>query len=504
MSYISAGFLILIAVTALVYYILPKNCQWIVLLAASFVFYATYGIRYMGYILFTIITTYYLAQKIESCEEKQIRKRYLIWCLLLNFGLLFFMKYINFTIGNLNSIFKMLHFGVSVDGVSLIMPLGMSFYTFQTMSYAIDVYYGKIKSEKNIFKFALFVSFFPQLLQGPIGRFDRLSSQLTGGNKFDIINIEHGIQRMLLGMAKKLILADRTCIVSTILMTELDEYKGAYMIVGLLFYSIYIYCDFAGGMDLVIGAAEIFGIKLDENFRQPYFATSVSEFWRRWHISLGTWMKDYVFYPFSISKPMARFSKYAKKKFGKQTGRVLPVCIANILVFFIVGVWHGASWKYIIYGLYNGLIIAVSSLLKPVYAKMLSICHINGESWYWRGFKMLRTFIIINIGWLCDACISASDVFKAIKNVFTDFSICGVFDGSLLKMGLNIRDYKIILAALIIHIVFSILKERGVNIREWLDKRPLALRWAIYIMLIFVTAPFGFVGATTEFMYAQF
>ena len=230
MSYISAGFLLLIAITAVIYYILPKNCQWIVLLAASFVFYATYGVRYMGYILFTIITTYFLTLKMETCEDKPTRKRYLIWCLLLNFGLLFLMKYLNFTLGNLNSVFKLFHLDVSIGKLGLVMPLGMSFYTFQTMSYVIDVYYKKVKPEQNIFKFALFVSFFPQLLQGPIGRFDKLHRQLIEGNSFDIVNVEHGIQRMLWGVAKKLILADRACIVATTILNNLHIYTGAHII----------------------------------------------------------------------------------------------------------------------------------------------------------------------------------------------------------------------------------------------------------------------------------
>ena len=185
------------------------------------------------------------------------------------------MKYLNFTIININAISHIFGEGLNLNRISLVMPLGMSFYTFQTMSYAIDVYYGKYEPEKNIFKLALFVSFFPQLLQGPIGRFDRLHHQLIDGNSFDITAVEHGAQRILWGFAKKLILADRAGIVATALLTNLDTYKGAYMIAGMLFYSVYIYCDFAGGMDLVIGAAEIFGIKLDENFRQPYFSMSV-------------------------------------------------------------------------------------------------------------------------------------------------------------------------------------------------------------------------------------
>ena len=504
MSYISAGFLLLIAITAVIYYILPKNCQWIVLLAASFVFYATYGVRYMGYILFTIITTYFLTLKMETCEDKPTRKRYLIWCLLLNFGLLFLMKYLNFTLGNLNSVFKLFHLDVSIGKLGLVMPLGMSFYTFQTMSYVIDVYYKKVKPEQNIFKFALFVSFFPQLLQGPIGRFDKLHRQLIEGNSFDIVNVEHGIQRMLWGVAKKLILADRACIVATTILNNLHIYTGAHIIAGLLFYSVYIYCDFAGGMDLVIGAAEIFGIKMDENFRQPYFSHSIGEFWRRWHISLGTWMKDYIFYPFSISKPIAKFSKFAKKKFGKQIGRTLPICLANILIFFIVGVWHGASWKYILYGFYNGIIIALSNLLKPVYASMAKKCHINTSSRYWKVVSIIRTFIIVNIGWLFDACLTAELAFKAFTGIFRGFTFSVLANGSLLRLGLNMRDYKILIIGTVILFITSVMKEKGINLREFVAQRPLVVRWALYIILIFATAPFGYVGSTTEFVYAQF
>lgn len=184
-----------------------------------------------------------------------------------------------------------------------------------------------------------------------------------------------------------------------------------YVIVALLTFSILEYCDFSGGIDVVIGVSELFGIRLDENFRQPYFSKSIGEFWRRWHITLGTWMKDYIFYPFSISKKMLAFGKKAKKIFGKKTGKILPICAANLLIFFVVGVWHGAAWKYIIYGLYNGLIIAASNLLKPYYAKWAAVCHVNTESRGWKTFQIFRTFILVNIGWLFDACATATTAF---------------------------------------------------------------------------------------------
>ena len=269
-------------------------------------------------------------------------------------------------------------------------------------------------------------------------------------------------------------------------------------------FSVYEYCDFSGGIDVVIGVAEIFGIKLDENFRQPYFSKSIGEFWRRWHITLGTWMKDYIFYPFSISKPIHRLSKRLQKIFGKTTGRIIPVCLSNILIFFIVGIWHGAAWKYIIYGLYNGIIIAASNLLKPVYGKMFEVTHINSESKVWGAVQVIRTFILVNIGWLFDGCATAGLAFKALGRIFVNFNMSVLSDKSLLKMGLNIRDWKVFGVALIILIIVSVLKEKGVKIRDKVSSMPLVLKWALYIILIFAPAPFGFVGSTTEFMYAQF
>lgn len=503
MSFISAGFLITIALAAAVYYLVPKKYQWIVLLIMSFLFYATYGVKYMGYIVFTIVSSYIFAVKMDGCEDRARRRRLLILCLCCNFGILVGMKYINFLIGNINAVSSFFG-GGSLPLFSVVMPLGISFYTFQTMSYVIDVYHRKYEAQRNIFKLALFTAFLPQLLQGPIGRYDRLAPQFFGGQDFKLKNVEFGAQRMAWGLAKKLVLADRAYVAADYIFSRLDVYSGAYIVFAMLLFSIYVYCDFAGGMDLVIGAAEVFGIKLDENFRQPYFSKSLSEFWRRWHISLGAWMKDYVFYPFSISKKMLKFGKFAKKHFGRTTGRVLPICIANILIFFIVGVWHGASWKYIIYGLYNGIIIAASALLKPVFAAAAEKCRINTSSKAWKVVCVLRTFIIVNIGWLFDACDTASLAFKAFGRIFVNFRLSVLWDASLLKMGLSLRDYKILAVAAVILFITSVMKERGIDLREFVAKRPAAVRWALYIILVFATAPFGYVGSTTEFVYAQF
>lgn len=504
MSFISVGFFIVILTTAIIYYILPKKIRWTILLIMSLAFYAISSVKGLLYVGFTIITSYLATRLMQKSTDKKTRKKYLIWCLVCNFGILVFLKYCNFAITNFSLFMSLFHVNIPDNHISIVMPLGISFYTFQTMSYVIDVYEKKYEPEKNIFKFALFVSFLPQMLQGPIGRFDRLSPQLINGNDFDIKNVEYGLQRIAWGLAKKLILADRASVIQTAIFNSLDVYSGVHIIVALLTFSIYEYCDFSGGIDVVIGAAEIFGVKLDENFRQPYFSKSIGEFWRRWHITLGTWMKDYVFYPFSISKHMLKFGKKARKVFGKKIGKVLPICVANILIFFIVGVWHGAQWKYIIYGMYNGIIIAVSNLLKPYYEVWAKKCHINTQSRIWKLFQIIRTFILVNIGWLFDACSTATLSFKAMARTFYQFNLSVLTDGSILKMGLNMRDWYILIIAVIILFITSVMKEKGINLRDFVAEKPLVVRWLIYLCLVFSTAPFGYVGTTTEFMYAQF
>lgn len=504
MSFISAGFFLILAITAFVYYLVPKKYQWIVLLIMSISFYTASQTKFLFYILFTGLSTYVAGVRIGLSVSKKRRKMWLLLALFSNFGILVALKYLNFFVENLNALLSVVPGSTPIHPFTLLLPLGVSFYTFQSMSYVIDVYQKKYEYEKNPFKILLFTSFLPQLLQGPIGRYDRLAPQYFNGQKFDLKQVEYGVQRILWGLGKKMIIADRANAVVTSIFSRLDIYQGAYIVLGLLMYSVELYCDFSGGIDVVIGAAEVFGIKFDENFRQPYFSKDIGEFWRRWHITLGTWMKDYIFYPFSISKHMLTFGKWCRKKFGKNIGKVVPIAIANLLVFFVVGVWHGANWKYILYGVYNGVIIAASALLKPVYGKCRTALHINVKSKGWMGFQMLRTFILVNISWFFDICKDAGEAFYAFGLMFKNFNVQALFTGNLLKMGLNLRDYKVLGIGLLILLISSIMKERGINLRDFVADRPLPVRWALYFILVFATAPFGFVGAGSNFIYAQF
>ena len=235
------------------------------------------------------------------------------------------------------------------------------------MSYVIDVYWGKVNAERNLGKVALFVSFFPQIIEGPIGRFKDLAPQLYKPNANSEKNIVYGVQLMMWGYFKKMVIADRVAVVADFVFGNYLSISGVGTIIGIFLYAIQDYTDFSGCIDIARGCAQAMGIEMAENFKRPYFSRTIPEFWRRWHMSLGAWMKDYVFYPFSLTKVMRKLGKATKKRFGKYLGRTLPVAIGNILVFFLVGVWHGANWNYIVWGLFYGVLIAIASLMKPIF-----------------------------------------------------------------------------------------------------------------------------------------
>lgn len=344
-------------ICAAVYHLCPAQIRWAVLLLASYGFYASRSLAGLPFILLTTVSTWLAALVIAQIGENgkaqtnaadrerkkaikaQTRRRQraaMLAALLLNFGLLAALKYTDDVRG---------WFGASPLG--LLLPLGISFYTFQSMGYLLDVYNGKYAPQKNLARFALFVSFFPQLIQGPIGRYDQLEKQLESGGH---VNVPRAFLLMLWGLFKKMVVADRAlAAVCAVFDVPGGTWGGAMAVVGVLAYSVQQYCDFSGGIDLVAGIAELFGIRLAENFRRPYFAVSLGDFWRRWHISLGAWMRDYVFYPFALCKPVARLSKAAKGRFGAAFARALPAALGNILVFTLVGVWHGATSNYILW-----------------------------------------------------------------------------------------------------------------------------------------------------------
>ena len=523
MSVVSYIFIVFLAVTVLIYYIVPKKIQWWVLLAASVVFYAYSGIDDFLIVVGTAFLVYPLtmlmeknleeqdrllldadkrtARKIKTAQKKK-RKKYLVLALLIVIGALIVFKVTGFAIENIKR-FLPYEAIQRIPDWHFPAPLGVSFYSFMMISYLVDVYNGRIHAQKNFLKYLSYVLYFPHITQGPIARYELVAHQLWEKHKFDYDTVIKGTWLILWGALKKMVMADRISPFVTEVFKHSDQYEGMIFFLAAVMYSIQIYCDFSGCMDIVRGASECFGITLGENFRRPYFSQTLPEFWRRWHITLGTWMKDYIFYPMSLSKKMNKFGKWGKKHFGNTFGRTLPICFANIVIFFIVGIWHGAAWKYIAYGLYNGFIIAISNLLEPVYKKLLSKFHINATSRGWTLWQIIRTFILVNIGWYFDMADSVSQALCMIRWSIQGLSFSQL-NSSLLDLGIEARDYIIIIAGCIIVFIISVLKEKGIAIRESIAAKPLAVRWAAYYALIAVILIFGYIGATQGFIYANF
>ena len=505
---------------AAVYHILPRRVRWLVLLAASYGFYASRSLSSLPFILVTTLSTWLGALRIDrlaadakarikaekstlSSEEKKqlkarVRSRERVWLyavLVLNFALLAVLKYTDDVLSLAGR-----------SALGLLLPLGISFYTFQSMGYLIDVYNGKYAAERSLPRFALFVSFFPQLIQGPIGRYDQLGPQLREPHDFDYDSMVRGLMLMLWGLFKKLVIADRAMgLVDTVFSAPAGEYGGAASVVAVLFYAVQQYCDFSGGIDLVTGIAQLFGIRLAPNFRRPYFSVSLADFWRRWHISLGAWMRDYVFYPFALTRPVTRLSKAAKSRFGAGFARALPAALGNILVFLLVGLWHGATSNYILWGLYNGVILAFSALMEPVYKRMNARLPRLTASKGFHIFRVLRTFVIVNIGWFFDRCARGSDALRMMGAVLTDWR--GAQLAHLSSLGVSAVDLRVLSLAVLLLFFVSLAQERGVQVREKVCALWLPLRWLVLIggvMVVLLCGVWGSGFNEAAFIYYQF
>ncbi|MBO5845486.1 MAG: MBOAT family protein [Clostridia bacterium] len=530
MLFTSYEFLVFLAAVFLLYYLLPKRTQWITLLCASYVFYALAGVKYLAFIVFTTLSSFavaclmgrvsdregrYLADmsdKLSKDEKKayraaQKKKRFLILSagLVLNFGVLAVLKYTAFAVVNINSWLHAFGADTTLTIPSLILPLGISFYTFQTMGYLIDVYRAKAEPQKNIFKFALFVSFFPQLIQGPISRFGDLGAQLTEAHRFERKNFTYGMQRVLWGYFKKLVIADRVLVAINTMIESPDSYRGFYVFALIILYSVQIYADFTGGIDITIGIAEALGIKLAENFKCPFSSRSTKEYWNRWHITMGSWFTDYVFYPLSICRPMTWISKKSRSLLGKNIGKRVPVYLATIITWFLTGLWHGAGWNFIVWGLLNCFVILVSRELEPLYARFENrFPRLHASSAY-GAFMCIRTFLLMGLIRSLDCYRNVSLTFKMWGSMFTTFNVAEALGGGISTLGLTLVDYVIILCGCII--MFAVSRAgKEISVREQLYDKPV-LSWCLFGLLFILIIMFGAYSVgydASQFIYNQF
>ena len=535
MSYTSLGFLIFVTATILVYFLFPvKKFKWVVLLAASLAFYLFAGYKYIAFILFTMVSAFLCALWIEKIakntkerlaqgkgelsrdEKKAIKDRskrnkrlVLALALALNFGILAFLKYAGFLAGSFAEIF-----GLATPNLGLVLPLGISFYTFQSMGYIVDVYREKVPAQRNIAKFALFVSFFPQIVQGPIGIYSDLAEQLYAPHSFDFTRFKHGCELILWGLVKKMIIADRAVIAIKAAQESYATMSGTTLTFTIILYSLQLYADFSGGIDISRGVAEIFGIDMMENFRRPYFAKDISEYWRRWHISLGNWFKNYLFYPLAMSSAFLNMSKNIKKtRFGSTTAgshiaKVLPTSIASFIVFFMVGIWHGASYNYVAFGVYNGAIIMLAVLLKPVFEWTLNKLHIKAESGAYTVFRIVRTYLLVLVGYVFDVAPDFNQSMRTFGLFFTgqNFAV-GIKE--IGELGLSVQEFILLGAGVLLIFFVSLYQERHdkITVRSVLDKKPFIVRWAVVFAAVIALVVFGIYGSgynAADFVYMQF
>ena len=521
MAFTSFKFLVFVLAVVGLYYATPKKFRWAELLAASYAFYLISSPNTFVFLLLTTVTTFlggraigkinndhkaYLAEhkdtmsrddKKELKANIQKKKRKVVLVLLLvNFGVLAFVKYFRYYINVL--------FEAQFD-LGVLIPLGISFYTFQSAAYILDLYRNKIDADQNILKFALFMSFFPQIVQGPIARHDQLANQLYEGHDFKYTNLTHGAQLILWGFFKKLVIADRVAILVTEVFDNYTEYSGSIVLVALLFYMIQIYADFSGGIDIARGVAQCMGIEMGHNFMRPYFAHDLSEFWRRWHMSLSFWTRDYIFYSITLSKTFGKLGKNARKVLGDRVGKLVPVMIAQLATFLTIGLWHGAEFKYIAYGLYNGLIIISALLLEPYFKKAITKLKINVESKAWEVFQILRTFVVVMMGRMFPKAASFGVAMSMYASILRPMK--GSFGENVMALGLTNADFVVIALCCIVWFFISYNQEKGTKIRETLDKQPVAVRWLVYLAGFAAVLVLGIYGPgydASAFIYRGF
>lgn len=532
MTFVSGSFLLFTAVVVLIYFAVPKKMQWAVLLAASYVFYFFSSAGLIVYLMLTTAATWfagrclgkinetadaYLAahkadmdrkeKKLYKTRQTKKKRRIVLVTVILNLGILIVLKYSGFLAANVNRILGAAGIQARIPVFGFLLPLGISFYTLQSIGYLVDLYREEYAPDRNLAKFALFLSFFPQIVQGPIARHDQLAHQLYESHSFDYDRVTQGAQLILWGFMKKLILADRVGILVNTVFDSYQNYSGVVLFIGAAAYGLQVYADFSGGMDIARGVAQIFGIDLVLNFERPYFACSISEFWRRWHITLGSWMRDYVFYPLSLSKLFSRLGKSSRKVFGNHIGKKLPTFLSMFIVFMLVGVWHGSSWKYIAYGFWNGIIISGSIILEPVYAKMAEKCRIDVNEYGWKFICMLRTFVLCTFGRFFSRAVSCRAALSMFKNTLASPAPWLLTNGTLLRLGLDWTDYLVILVMIFVLLAVGILQERGVKIRESIAGQNIIFRWMIYLgalMFLVLAGIYGPGYSASEFIYQQF
>lgn len=500
MNLASLNYLLFLALVVLFYYIVPRKIQPWVLFLFSLYFYAAFGTQHFLFLGFSILVTWLTGILVQNTPSVFSKKLFLCAGITLNLLPLFFLKQFNTFSGLLSKALGLAGICFTPPVVTVLAPIGISFYTLTAIAYCVDAYRGKFPAQKNPLKFALYISFFPTILQGPILRYDDVKDGLFPEQKkrFDLTQCAYGAQLLLWGLFKKMVIADRVAIIANEIFENYTSYHGFTLIVGALAYSLQIYTDFSGCVDIVRGSSQILGISLPENFRQPYFATSIADFWHRWHISLSSWFRDYVYIPLG----------------GNRKGK-LRQYLNIIIVFLISGIWHGAGTNFMIWGLLHGIYQVLGKLLKTPrewIARWFGMGqHLPKEQFALRHksrkfLQILITFALVTFSWIFFRLPHWQDGFDYIRLLFTLDNIGILFDKSLYALGLGEPDLHALLIFVGVLLIASLL-QRKYRMREKIAQLPLIFRWSVYIIGILIVVLFGMYGrgyTATDFIYGGF
>ena len=491
MLFNSLEFLIFFPVVALLYYAFPQKMRRPWLLLASYFFYMSWNPIYALLIAASTVTTYAGGILIERVGQKDggrsaSRRKFWLACgVVINLGILFFFKYFNFA---LSSVFALLSgFGLSLSArtFDILLPVGISFYTFQVVGYLIDVYRQRTPAEKNIVRYALFVSFFPQLVAGPIERSNTLLAQINERHHFDYSRVKNGLLLMAWGFFQKIVIADNIVKAVNPVYDNYMNYSGSQIAAATVLFAFQIYCDFSGYTDIARGAARVMGFELTENFRRPYFAQSVRDFWRRWHISLSAWFRDYVYIPLGGG----RGSKLQKAR--------------NILLTFLVsGLWHGADFSFVLWGGLHGVYQIIGDLAAPRGGKSRRKLKIKRDVFSYKLGKAAATFVLVDFAWIFFRADSVRDAFLIVGRIFTSFNPWLLFDGSLYELGLPAAEFNLLLLFIAVLLTVNLLQSK-LDLGAALAKQNALFRWLVYYLLLISIFLFGAFGIN-QFIYFQF
>ena len=511
MGITSFDFLCFFAIILIVYYLIPGRLQWGLMLVCSVAYYLLSGNGIL--ILYPVVSVtacyagIYLLSSVPA-EDTKRRKGILALTVMVNIGILVVLKYVNFGIYTIDGIAKLFgSSGTLIESVDFLIPLGVSFYTFSLLGYVIDVYYGIAKPQQNYLKLMLYGMYFPAVISGPILKYREHGEQFFEPHVFDYERVTRGLQRMLWGFFKKLVIAERLGMLVDTVYGGYADYAGTYIWVATVCYAFQLYTDFSGCMDIVLGMSESLGILLPENFQTPFFAGSIAEYWRRWHITLGVWMKEYVFYPVLRTKFFTNLNRSWREKFGKKKGKQYATFAAMFVLWLTVGIWHGGDWKFVIgSGLLHWFYIVMEELLAPPCARFMDKCYIDAKGRMIGTVRIVRTFFLVCIGDLFFRAASVGDAFAMLKSAVSVWNPSVLWNGALFELGLDRIEFAITVISLLLLCMISLLQQKG-SVRDRIAHKRLPVRWIIWYMLLFGVILLGCYGpgySAGEFIYQGF